>query len=234
VAVDGFGVDPINTQNNLGAHYWMLDVDMDCARALPDADGNRWFEVKSFISNGPGWENDLRQPGAPYASGNHFALCGKVNVFARNVPTARFAEFEATKKVTCDGGRFVVAEKSNGQFEATLTNQAAIDHLVQKSEETFVDSGTYSGIPYSVVVTRKFGWMVKVEGEPGARTMTVTDFRTQNQGFSFQTSGPPGNSIDTLGPSAVRLSLRGSQMTSSKTVSYYEIGDVRFDGCTRE
>jgi alpha-amylase len=56
----------------------MLDVDMDCAKT-----GNGWFEVKSFISNGPGWESDVSQPGAPWSSGNHFARCGYLNVFER-------------------------------------------------------------------------------------------------------------------------------------------------------
>jgi len=76
VAVDGFGETPLN---RWGAHYWMLDVEMDCARSV-----NGWFELKSFISNGPGWEGDVRQPGAPYISGNHFAQCGKLNVFKRS------------------------------------------------------------------------------------------------------------------------------------------------------
>jgi alpha-amylase len=75
VSTDGFGLEPLNTY---GPHYWMLDVDMDCAKT-----GNGWFEVKSFISNGPGWESDVSQPGAPWPSGNHFARCGYLNVFDR-------------------------------------------------------------------------------------------------------------------------------------------------------
>jgi alpha-amylase len=75
VAANGFGEEPLN---QYGPHYWMLDVDMDCAKT---ADG--WFELKSYISNGPGWEGDITQPGAPYASRNHFAKCGHVNVFQR-------------------------------------------------------------------------------------------------------------------------------------------------------
>ena len=73
VAVDGHGEEVLN---HWGRHYWMLDVEMDCSKT---ADG--WFEVKSFISNGPGWEPDLAQPGAPYVTGNHFAKCGEVNMF---------------------------------------------------------------------------------------------------------------------------------------------------------
>ena len=77
VAVNGFGEEPLN---RFGAHYWMLDVDMDCTRT---ADG--WFEVKSYIANGPGWESDVSQPDAPWASSNHFARCGQLNVFDRGV-----------------------------------------------------------------------------------------------------------------------------------------------------
>ncbi len=75
VAVDGHGVEPLNAW---GAHYWMLDVDMDCARTL---DG--WFELKSYLADGEGWEPDVSQPGAPWPSGNHVARCGWLNVFAR-------------------------------------------------------------------------------------------------------------------------------------------------------
>jgi alpha-amylase len=75
VEQDGFGEEPLNTW---GHHYWMLDADLDCSRTQ---DG--WFEVKSYIAKGPGWEPDIAQPGAPWASGNHFARCGWLNVFDR-------------------------------------------------------------------------------------------------------------------------------------------------------
>ncbi|MCA9672178.1 MAG: aldo/keto reductase [Myxococcales bacterium] len=75
VAKDGYGETPLNTY---GHHYWMLDVKMDCSRTV-----NGWFELKSYISNGPGWERNVSQQGAPYGSWNHFARCGKVNVFRR-------------------------------------------------------------------------------------------------------------------------------------------------------
>jgi len=52
---------------------------MDCSKTV---DG--WFEFKSFISNGPGWENDIYQSNTPYFSKNHLAQCGKKNVYKRN------------------------------------------------------------------------------------------------------------------------------------------------------
>jgi glycosidase len=76
-ASDGYGKDP---ENRWGAHYWKFDVEMDCSKTAKG-----WFELKSFISSGPGWESDVSQPGAPYQSGNHFAECGKLNVFKRGV-----------------------------------------------------------------------------------------------------------------------------------------------------
>ena len=76
VAVDGYGEESLNAW---GHHYWMLDMDMDCSQTA-----GSWFEVKSYIVGGPGWEGDVRQPGAPWASGNHFARCGWLNVFARD------------------------------------------------------------------------------------------------------------------------------------------------------
>jgi hypothetical protein len=75
VDVDGYGETPLN---QWGHHYWLLDVDMDCGKTV-----NGWFELKSYISNGPGWEGNVSQSGAPYQSANHFAQCGKINVFKR-------------------------------------------------------------------------------------------------------------------------------------------------------
>jgi len=93
VPVDGYGLD---SENTVGMHYWKLDVEMDCSKAVSWS-GARWFELKSYITNGPGWEQDVwpRQSstpaGAPYESINHFAQCGKISVFRRGSPDASFA-----------------------------------------------------------------------------------------------------------------------------------------------
>jgi hypothetical protein len=80
----GYGYTDLN---RWGDHYWMLDVEMNCDEAveIPEGSGIRWFELKSYLSNGPGWESNIDQPGAPYHSINHFAQCGKLNVFERGV-----------------------------------------------------------------------------------------------------------------------------------------------------
>jgi outer membrane protein assembly factor BamB len=82
----GYG---IADQNTFGPHYWMLDLDMDCEQAFDDGAGRRWFELKAFVAQTPGWESDIAQtstPMPPYASINHMGLCGMVNVFVANYP----------------------------------------------------------------------------------------------------------------------------------------------------
>ncbi|KPV93612.1 Alpha-amylase precursor [Pseudoalteromonas sp. P1-9] len=73
VEVDGYGETPLN---QWGEHYWMLDVNMNC-----DATVDGWFEVKAYVKNGQGWEADIQQANRPYQSNNHFAQCGKINIF---------------------------------------------------------------------------------------------------------------------------------------------------------
>ena len=82
----GFG---IADENNFGADYWMLDVDMDCEQAFDDGQGRKWFELKAFIAPIPGWEGDITQtsnPMPPFPSLSHMGLCGMINVFVANFP----------------------------------------------------------------------------------------------------------------------------------------------------
>jgi len=83
--IDGYGEDPLNTW---GLHNWMIDVDMDCSKAV---DGK--FEVKAFIKNGQGWEGDITQADATYSSNNHLAQCGKINKFEFNSNTVEIKNF---------------------------------------------------------------------------------------------------------------------------------------------
>lgn len=93
VAADGFGFESLNQMRTLGDHYWMLDVDMDCSKGVQAA-GESWFELKSFISNvDNGWEGNILQPDAPYESQNHFAKCGKINIFRRNENAVEYIDF---------------------------------------------------------------------------------------------------------------------------------------------
>lgn len=95
VVRDGFGFLKENMDAGLGDHYWMLDADMDCETAV-NIGGTSWFEVKSFISNAPnGWEADVTQADRPYVSGNHFAKCGKINIFERGSGAVTYRDFDA-------------------------------------------------------------------------------------------------------------------------------------------
>ena len=85
VANDGYGEDPLNIW---GQHYWMLDVNMDCSKAV-----NNRFEVKAYVKNGQGWEGDINQNGAPYTSNNHFAECGKRNMLQFNSNSVDVRDF---------------------------------------------------------------------------------------------------------------------------------------------
>ena len=85
VDTDGYGETPLNTW---GEHYWMLDVDMDCNKTV-----NGQFELKAFVKNGQGWEGNINQAGAPYASNNHFATCGKINKFDFNGNSVEVRDF---------------------------------------------------------------------------------------------------------------------------------------------
>jgi len=90
---DGYGFEMLNQIHSLGDHYWMFDVMMNCSQGV-QAGGDSWFEVKSYISNiGNGWEGNINQVDTPYRSQNHFAKCGKINVFRRNENTAAYYDF---------------------------------------------------------------------------------------------------------------------------------------------
>ena len=84
VTMAGYG---IADENNFGANYWMLDVDMDCEQAFDDGQGRKWFELQALIAPRPGPEGAITQasnPMPPYTSANHMGVCGMVNVFVGN------------------------------------------------------------------------------------------------------------------------------------------------------
>jgi hypothetical protein len=58
----------------------------------PAEDGAERHEVKAYVSNGAGWEPDIAQAGAPYASQNHFARCGMMSVFEWGSGAASFVQ----------------------------------------------------------------------------------------------------------------------------------------------
>jgi alpha-amylase len=91
VAINGFGYEVLNQLHSLGERYWMLDDNMDCSKGVQYG-GDSWFELKVYISN-VGWEGHISQSGTPYSSNNHFAKCGKINIFQRNKNSVHFHNF---------------------------------------------------------------------------------------------------------------------------------------------
>lgn len=141
VASDGYGGEPLNM---FGAHYWMLDVDMDCSKGF-SAGGASWFELKSFISNGPGWESDVHQPGAPYASNNHFGQCGKLNVFRRGEHRALILPIEVRNDPYLVGAGDV-AYSNDGKVQTAKL----LDALAPGAEAVFVAGDAVQGTTSSV------------------------------------------------------------------------------------
>jgi alpha-amylase len=85
VSNDGYGQETLNIW---GLHYWMLDVEMDCSKAI-----NNKFEVKAYVKNGQGWEGDISQKNTAYTSSNHIAECGKINKFVFNNNSVEIRNF---------------------------------------------------------------------------------------------------------------------------------------------
>ncbi len=135
VVRQGFGFLKENQDANLGPNYWMLDVDMDCGMAM-EISGVHWFEVKSFITNVPnGWEPDVAQPGAPWVSGNHFAQCGKINIFERGSNAATFLDFDPVNECSfpgterrCDGSMTQVCGTSGTGAKVWQTAQNCVQN----------------------------------------------------------------------------------------------------------
>jgi hypothetical protein len=234
---DGFGVDAMN---RVGMHAWKLDVDMDCARALPDAAGNRWFELKSFISNGPGWERDAHQPGAPYASGNHFAQCGEINVLWRGADAAQVYGFTTPKSISCDGGALVLKPSSSGPigdmvpWDATLSDAKAIDYFVAQSQTTFdfYEPSANCGQPFHATITKHLPYSVTVSGAGSARTLVATGLYSYTNGASFA-SGQYGVQVDPSVTAAdgLKVTIDGVDMPCSHSAAGYEVGTWSFAHC---
>jgi hypothetical protein len=141
VEVHGHGVTPLN---RFGIGYWMLDVEMDCAKALPLGDA-RWFEVKSYISNGPGWEKDVQQWGAPFSSGNHFAQCGMLNVFRRGVSEAHILPLEVYEDPYIVGASDIAYDNDGKWRTADL-----LDELAPAAAAVFTAGDNLQGTPRNV------------------------------------------------------------------------------------
>jgi len=232
---NGYGVDAMN---QIGPHEWKLDVDMDCSKAFADANGNRWFEIKSYISNGPGWEADVHQAGSPYQSINHFAQCGKINTFARGYDLAQIYPFNMPKSISCAGGTLTLKPSSApsgggmSPWDLVMSDQNAIDYFVAQSQSTFdFYEPTYNcGAPFHATITKHFPGTVQVTGTGSSRKLTANSLYTYTNGAAFA-SGQYGVQVDPSGD-GVKVSINGVEMPCSHSAASYLVGDWTFAHCT--
>ncbi len=137
VETQGYGLTPLN---RFGPHYWMLDVDMDCARALP-AEGGAWFELKTLLDGD--WEGDIYQPGVPFPSVNHLARCGMLNVFARDRDEAHILPLEIGASVSVAGAGDIGYENDGKDRTARL-----LERLYPSVEVIFTAGDNIQGNAY--------------------------------------------------------------------------------------
>jgi len=119
-----------------GNHYWLLDVNMDCAST--DAG---WFELKAYVTSDVSgtaewWESDVTQATQcsgsvgghrPYASTNHVARCGYINVFQYEQETCAIHSFWSNTACSLvdTPGRVRPETTKNARLENTFTSDVA-------------------------------------------------------------------------------------------------------------
>lgn len=135
---------------------------------------------------------------------------------------------EAKKIISCNEGAMEVYQEQYGQkeFFAVVKDQGVINWFTEQSKQTYVTTN-FNGQP--TTVQKEFPWMVEVSEDGGTKTMTIVDFRDYGN-WNYQTSGPGGV---VLRPWAQGLDLiiTGLKMTSSHSVSYYDVGTWFFEQC---
>lgn len=136
-------------------------------------------------------------------------------------------DYCAEPETTAGCGEALSLQPDGARFVATVSDQAAIEHFLAKSEETFEETIEYSGVSRTVTLERSFPWQVSVRGEPGAWVLELEELRDAGGG-RLSTSGPPGSEV-TLDGSTATLVIRAAQMPTSRSVVYYEVGSWTFD-----
>lgn len=148
--VAGYG---FTKKNQWGAHYWLLDIYMEC-----DATVNSWFELKTYIQNGAGWETDVSDVEAQWASGNHFARCGYVNVFQRNSGAIIHREAIANQPPT-----IVLEYPEEIGLNETLTLDASGSFDPEADALEFEWSDGTEGPTYTITFDREGEWSITLE-----------------------------------------------------------------------
>ena len=99
------------------------------------------------------------------------------------------------------------------------------DYFMTQSTMTECEEISYSDESTNVCFQKRFHYSTTIT-EEGA--LLLDHFYANGEDFTM--SGRDGASLVREG-NTLRLTLRGSEMTSSHTISYYEIGDWLFETC---
>ena len=128
----------------------------------------------------------------------------------------------------CDEGALVLepSAEREGELIALVTDPEAVDYFVQQSEGVYCEELSYSSERRAVCVQRQLHHSVTLT-EDGS--LLVDGLQASSD--SFAVSGRAGARLDREGH-GLRLTLSGSAMTSSHTVSYYEVGSWLFETCS--
>lgn len=144
--------------------------------------------------------------------------------FGRNY---RFVVEEAREAIPSACFGLSLVDAGDGTKTAVVTDRAAIEHFVARSEETFETTVEYSGVVQTVTVQRRFPWQVSVVGEGDAQVLELRELR-EVSASELSTSGPPGSQLRFDG-ARLTMTVGGSVMPNSRSVVYYTVGEWAFD-----
>jgi hypothetical protein len=151
-----------------------------------------------------------------------------------DAPSSESSDFtEATPdaRITCNDGALVLHKSAENDWEflATVTDQGVVDWFVAQSEGTVEGQSSAGG---TRVVDAEFPWQVEIEAqEDGARHLVLGELRANASGERYQTSGPPGSTLEWVDGGGMRLSIANGFMPNSKEVVSYAVGDWTFESC---
>jgi hypothetical protein len=180
----------------------------------------------------------VKQDGAPYASGNHFAQCGKINVLSRGYANAQSYTFKTPRSISCAAGTLKLAPSPGGAigdmvpWNAVISDPSAIDYFVAESTKTFdfYEPSYNCGQPFHAQITKHLPYSAAVAGQGASRTLTATGLYSYTNGGAFA-SGQYGVQIDPSGD-GFKVTINGVDMPCSHSAAGYEVGSWTFPHCT--
>lgn len=173
-----------------------------------------WFENTQYPPTCQGWDSDF---GSNYV----YAI---VKQGVKPGPTG----------LNCAAGGLDVTRDDNTSAEepvytAVVSDQAAIDYFVARSQESHDETANaYGGGETTVHVQSYLPYNMVIEGDGAARRLRVTELRESAAG-----GFAAGQFLGNLEPDGSGLTLTATNMTmpSSHTVVQWELGRYAFGGC---